>query len=161
MRSVFDTLETISQKSDQLISFSHIPPQRKHTHRNSLEKFKMISLRSDKVRTIVLLILFLVAVQCLVGEGKVYNLNYNYINIWVPCKVYVFVIECSNRVFYKDAIDNGNLFLHHMYCVIGNYMTMLTLELHTIFSAAEIKNGRKSMQTSVIPIWDIWFKIWL
>jgi hypothetical protein len=31
-------------------------------------------------------------------------------------------------------------------------MTKLTLELHTIFSGAEIKNGRKSMQTSVIPI---------
>jgi hypothetical protein len=119
MRSVFDILETISQKSDQLISFSHIPPQRKHSHRNSLEKFKMISLRSDKVRTIVLLILFLVAVQCLVGEGKVYNLNYNYINIWVPCKVYVFVIKCSNRVFYKDAIDTGNFVLASYVLRIG------------------------------------------
>jgi hypothetical protein len=28
-------------------------------------------------------------------------------------------------------------------------MTMLTLELHTIFSAVEIKNGRKSMQISL------------
>ena len=41
----------------------------------------MIFLRSDKVRTIVLSVLFLVAVQCLVAEGKVYNSNYNYINI--------------------------------------------------------------------------------
>ena len=41
----------------------------------------MISLRSDKVRTSVLPILFLVTVQCLFGEGKVYNSNYNYINI--------------------------------------------------------------------------------
>ena len=34
-------------------------------------------------------------------------------------------------------------------------MTMLTLELHTIFSAAEIKNGRKSMQISVIYLFEI------
>ena len=107
------------RKNDQLISLSHRPPQRKHTQRNCLEKFKMIFLRSDKVRTLVLPVLFLVTVQCLVAEGKVYNSNYNYINIWVPCKVYVFVIECSNRVFYKDAIDNANFFFHHMYCVIG------------------------------------------
>jgi hypothetical protein len=35
----------------------------------------MISLRSEKVPTLVLPVLFLVAVQCLVGEAKVYNLN--------------------------------------------------------------------------------------
>ena len=114
-------LFSISSKQyhKKLINSFHLVTnlRRRFTHRNSLEKFKMISLRSEKVRKLVLPVLFLVTVQCLVAEGKVYNSNYNYINISAPCKVYVFVIECSNRLLYKDAIDNGNFFLHHMCCV--------------------------------------------
>jgi hypothetical protein len=74
MRSV-----SISSKQNQqkvINSFNLVTDLRKTTLTESLSKFKMISLRSDKVRTLVVLVLFLVAVQCLVAEGKLlYNLK--------------------------------------------------------------------------------------